>query len=269
MQHVINRARFGVPALREDDRIGPLTIGRIREYQAKVLDFPHPDGVVDPGGRTLRSLLERIAMQRRGAPAPASKPAVRNAASTTAPAPALVAARPVGVGAGAARHADRAVGAALPGAIRAQAATPRVGMPSGASGNKLTEQDFVDAAASLGPGVDAALVHAVAYVESSGKSGFNAAGLPVIAFEGHRFRRLTKGIYDRTHPMLSYPYVTNAGWQWQKNNAGQVNAWATLNKALVLNHDAALLSCSWGMFQVMATITPSAGTPTSTRSSPR
>lgn len=227
VQHVFNRASVGMPALEEDDLIGPVTIGRIREYQTRVLGFAEPDGLVDPDGRTLRSLLERIALRRSG-----SAGAVHGGA-----APAV------------ARRASQAATAAAPRAMRAQTAVPRLNMSSG--GGKLTEQDFVAAAAALGAGIEPELVHAVADVESGGRSGFNAAGLPVIAYEGHRFRKLTGGIYDRTHPLLSYPYVKNAGWQWQTNNAGQVKAWETLNRAAALNHDAALLSCSWGMFQVM------------------
>ena len=37
----------------------------------------------------------------------------------------------------------------------------------------------------------------------------------------------------------------------EKNNQPQKTAWATLNEAIALNENAALQSCSWGMFQVM------------------
>lgn len=123
--------------------------------------------------------------------------------------------------------------------------------PSKNAGVKLVDIDFENAAKQIGDGIEVALVRAFAEVESGGKSGFNAAKLPVIAFEGHRFRKYTYNVYDKSHPMLSYPYVTKAGPQWQVNNKNQAQAWATLRDAMGLDIDAALKSCSWGMFQVM------------------
>ncbi len=117
--------------------------------------------------------------------------------------------------------------------------------------SKLTAADFEGAATSLGDGIDPALIHAFAEVESGGKSGFGSDGLPVIAYEGHVFRKLTKRKYDKEYPLLSYPYVMKAGPEWKKNNKDQKTAWATLNGAITLDEDAALQSCSWGMFQVM------------------
>ncbi|GMU10152.1 hypothetical protein ASNO1_64060 [Corallococcus caeni] len=121
---------------------------------------------------------------------------------------------------------------------------------------RLTQADFEKAAKSLGSGVSVAIVRAYAEVESSGRSGFGLNGLPLIAFEGHKFRSLTKrkgGIYpyDKSHPHLSYEYKNKAGKEWQVNNKDQEAAWKTLKEAMALDHDAALQSCSWGMFQVM------------------
>lgn len=115
----------------------------------------------------------------------------------------------------------------------------------------LTEADFEAAARSLGPGISPALVHAFAEVESNGRTGFGEEGLPVIAYEGHRFRKYTYHKFDNDYPYLSYLYVEKAGVKWRHNNANQKTAWATLNAALELDHEAALKSCSWGMFQVM------------------
>ena len=116
---------------------------------------------------------------------------------------------------------------------------------------KLTAADFHNAATSLGSGISAALVRAFAEVESGGKSGFGPSGLPIIAFEGHIFRRYTKRKYDATHSTLSYKYHTKAGPEWKANNKNQTQAWKTLKEAIKLDHSAALMSCSWGMFQVM------------------
>lgn len=117
--------------------------------------------------------------------------------------------------------------------------------------SKLTEADFQAAAKALGSNVEVAMVKAIAKVESGGRSGFNAAGLPVIAYEGHYFRRLTNKKYDQTHPLLSYEYGKKAGTEWKKNNQNQATAWATLEAAMKLDRAAAYQSCSWGMFQIM------------------
>lgn len=116
---------------------------------------------------------------------------------------------------------------------------------------KLTPADFDAAARTLGPGVSAAIVRAFAEVESGGKSGFGADGRPVIAYEGHTFRKLTGAKYDAGFPLLSYPYKVKAGPEWQQNNKNQETAWATLAKAMALDASAAQQACSWGMFQVM------------------
>jgi hypothetical protein len=110
---------------------------------------------------------------------------------------------------------------------------------------------YAAAAAALGPGVQVAMIRAFAEVESGGKSGFGPSGLPIIAFEGHIFRKYTNGAYDKTNPILSYRYRKKAGPEWQTNNKNQNTAWQTLRTAMSLDQRAALMSCSWGMFQVM------------------
>lgn len=115
----------------------------------------------------------------------------------------------------------------------------------------LTAENFAAAAQLLHPDMPIALVHAFADVESGGRSGMGPEGLPVIAYEGHVFRKLTKKVYDQDHPLLSYKYVRKAGPEWRQNNKNQSAAWATLRAAMELDRKAALQSCSWGMFQVM------------------
>lgn len=107
----------------------------------------------------------------------------------------------------------------------------------------LTRIDFIDDAAQIGCEVEA--IMAVMAVESQG-GGFNPDGTPKTLFEGHYFSRLTKGVYDKSHPTISYPKWTRAfyGKTWQ---AEQLR----LNQAIALNKDAALQSASWGMFQIM------------------
>src|SRR5690606_8970347 len=111
--------------------------------------------------------------------------------------------------------------------------------------------DFKQAAIKLGNGIPVELIKAFAIVESGGRSGFGPEGLPVIAFEGHLFRRYTKNKYDETHPLLSYIYAEKAGPEWKINNKNQAAAWKTLTSAMELDVDAALMACSWGMFQVL------------------
>lgn len=135
--------------------------------------------------------------------------------------------------------------------LKLKSTTTLAAPKSGVAVGNLTAADFAAAAKSLGHDIDPTLIRAFAEVESGGKSGFGHEGLPVIAFEGHIFRKLTGRKYDKDHPLLSYRYIKKAGPEWQDNNKDQKTAWATLQAAIALDNDAALQSCSWGMFQVM------------------
>ncbi|UFS70702.1 N-acetylmuramidase family protein [Geomonas sp. RF6] len=123
--------------------------------------------------------------------------------------------------------------------------------PSMGADVKLTAEDYQRAAAALGGDVSVAIIKAFAEVESGGKSGFGDNRLPVIAFEGHIFRRYTHKKYDYSHPLLSYRYIRKAGPEWQQNNRSHAAAWKTLDDAMKLDLAAALQASSWGMFQVM------------------
>jgi len=107
----------------------------------------------------------------------------------------------------------------------------------------LQQQDFQNAADIIG--CDAKAIKAVATVESS-RSGLDPEGFPVTLFEGQWFHRLTGGKYDADYPSLSYPNWTRAfyGSTWQAEKA-------RLAKAATLDHDAAMQSASWGLFQIM------------------
>ncbi|WP_455929923.1 N-acetylmuramidase family protein [Pseudomonas fluorescens] len=129
--------------------------------------------------------------------------------------------------------------------------SPLVTSPTCDGHTALTEADFQNAAAVLGNGISANLIKAFASVESGGRSGFGPANMPVIAFEGHIFRKYTQHKYDRAYPLLSYPFLVNAGPQWKANNKTQATAWRTLVDAYKLDQAAALMSASYGMFQVM------------------
>ena len=104
----------------------------------------------------------------------------------------------------------------------------------------LTEQDYIDAAKLLNCKV--AAIKAVKEVETRG-SGFQNDGKPIILFERHIFHRLTNGMYSKSHPDISNPNPGEYGKYSEQYDR--------LAKASVLNANAALQSCSWGLFQIM------------------
>lgn len=212
IQILLNASPIVTQRLVEDGVYGKLTFQAILQYQMSIFqNINSSDGVINPTGTTLKSLNN-----------PHLKPV-----------------RTVRLGEVQAR------GSALGGHAASTVASkvPSIG--------KLTDADFQDAAKALGPNVEIAMIKAIAKAESGGRSGFNPAGLPVIAYEGHYFSSITKGIYDKTHSLLSYKYGKKAGSEWKINNQNQVTAWATLEAAMKLDRAAAYQSCSWGMFQVM------------------
>lgn len=106
----------------------------------------------------------------------------------------------------------------------------------------LTEQDFIDAAARMG--VEVAAIKAVAEVEAP-RGGFDG-DRPVILFEGHRFHRYTGGRFDQSHPTISYPK-----WTRKFYGKNQNEEWDRRATAYRLDPVAAMLSTSYGKFQIM------------------
>ena len=107
----------------------------------------------------------------------------------------------------------------------------------------LTLDDFKAAAKAIG--CEVAAVQAVCEVEAP-RGGFRADGSCVTLFEGHIFSKYTKGIYDAKHPDISYPKWTTKFYG--KTGAAEIDR---LNRAVALNRQAALMSASWGRFQIM------------------
>lgn len=103
----------------------------------------------------------------------------------------------------------------------------------------ISEDAFMDAAEDLD--CDIAAIKAVAEVESSG-NGFLEDGRPKILFERHKFRKYTGGLFNNSHPDISGP---------PGNYQGGASEYVRLDKAMQLNTEAALLSTSWGKFQIM------------------
>ena len=91
---------------------------------------------------------------------------------------------------------------------------------------------------------DRAALEAVAEVEAAG-SGFLPDGRVKVLFEGHWFHRYTAGRFDASYPALSFAKWTRAHYA---DGAGE---WQRLSCAMKLDRRAALLSASYGRFQVM------------------
>lgn len=105
---------------------------------------------------------------------------------------------------------------------------------------KLTEQDYVKAARKLN--CEVAAIKAVAEVESR-SSGFLDTDEPVILFERHKFSQFTKGLFDSSHPGISNPEPGGYGALSKQHKR--------LQEAVALDRNAALMSASWGKFQIM------------------
>lgn len=106
----------------------------------------------------------------------------------------------------------------------------------------LGERDFVAAAFELECEVEA--IKAVCQVEAP-RGGF-VDGLCVTLFEGHIFHKYSKGKFTTSHPRLSYV-------QWTTKFYGKSAAAERqrLQDACLLDKTAALMSASWGKFQIM------------------
>lgn len=109
--------------------------------------------------------------------------------------------------------------------------------------NTLTEQDFVEGAAKLD--CEVAALRAVCKVEAP-NGGFNPDGSVSTLFEGHKFYKYTHGAFASEAPDLCYPTWTRIhyGKTWQAEQE-------RLKRAIALDRHAALMSASWGKFQIM------------------
>lgn len=122
--------------------------------------------------------------------------------------------------------------------------------PVGANnGRLLTESDFQAAAQILN--CDVAAIKAVAEVESSGH-GFLSDGRVKILFEGHQFYKRTNGAYAQSYPTICYKKWTKQFYTTGPTpdvcGAGELKR---LETAIALNRRAALMSASYGKFQIM------------------
>lgn len=118
------------------------------------------------------------------------------------------------------------------------------GVPSWA----LKESDLVSAAKTLKCELNA--IKAVSKVESGG-GGFYKDGRPKILYERHLFHRYAKkaglsvlaDIFFQTCPDLCN--TSTGGYK------GGLSEYPRLNKAMKVNPELAIMSCSWGRYQIL------------------
>lgn len=100
-------------------------------------------------------------------------------------------------------------------------------------------------------GCKLAALQAVVEVESAGR-GFLSDGRPKILFEGHVFWRYTKGRYEGSDPTICYQKWTKKHYSRGPNaDARGDGELLRLAEAMQLSRTAALMSASYGMFQIM------------------
>lgn len=104
----------------------------------------------------------------------------------------------------------------------------------------LNDADYAEAAKQLG--CHPAALKAVAEVEAP-RGGFLPSGQPTILFERHWFSKLTGRKYDTTYPQISN--------RKPRGYFGGEAEHSRLGAAVILNREAALMSTSWGKFQIM------------------
>ena len=106
----------------------------------------------------------------------------------------------------------------------------------------LSEKDYEQSARELQ--CETAALKAVVDIESRG-SGFLPDGRPKILFEAHIFSRFTKHKFDE-----DFPHISSPGWNRSLYKGGK-GEWDRLAEAVNLDRRAALMACSWGLFQIM------------------
>jgi len=125
-------------------------------------------------------------------------------------------------------------------------------LPEKGDALKLVASDYVAAAKELG--AETAAVHAVASVEAGGRTGFDAQSRPKILFETHHFRTNSKGAFNTSHPELTAPYKSKL-----RKASYKKDQWTVIRAAFALDPEAAVMSASWGMFQVLGENAKSCG----------
>lgn len=116
----------------------------------------------------------------------------------------------------------------------------------------MTNQDWINAAQTLGCSV--AAIKAVAEVEGGGVgfASVNGSVQPIILFEPHIFwRELEKRGIDPALHLHGNADILYPKWGTRPYPSGQLLRYAQLDKAAKIHREAALCSASWGKFQIM------------------
>lgn len=122
------------------------------------------------------------------------------------------------------------------------------------SNKVLTNNEII--AIAKDKNIDPAALLAVTAVES-GKSGFLPDGRPKILFEGHKFWKNLKDFQNRgiidfgpEKFAANYPEILYPSWT-KKYYVGGAGEYTRLDKAILIHRDSALMSASWGKFQIL------------------
>lgn len=106
----------------------------------------------------------------------------------------------------------------------------------------LQRRDLIAAAERMR--TEPAILEAVRKVEAV-SSGFDGDRVKIL-FEPHIFHRETKGAFSDSYPAVSYPK-----WDRTKYPKTQAARWEQMAVAFSLHPEAALMSASYGLFQIM------------------
>jgi hypothetical protein len=113
--------------------------------------------------------------------------------------------------------------------------------------SRVTDEDIEQIATELG--VESAAFRAVIAVEAAG-SGFDKAGRPKALFERHHFYKHLKDapglLANAEAEGLAYPK-----WGTNPYPKGSDAVYAEIERACAIDEEAALLSTSWGLGQIM------------------
>lgn len=114
----------------------------------------------------------------------------------------------------------------------------------------VRDEDIVAAAKAVG--VRPSIIFAIYQVEGMGV-GSLPDGRPILLFERHKFYQFAKarlGERQAEDWKNKYPNLCHPTWS-QSAYQGEAGEWTRMEKARTLDATCALMSASWGMFQIM------------------
>jgi LysM repeat protein len=121
------------------------------------------------------------------------------------------------------------------------------------TGQKIKEEDWAQAAGVISCEIE--VIKAFAHVETS-RAAFDRLLRPAIQYERHKFARHTHHRFDATNADISGKAYTRAkftkdGTPIAATDRYVSDAYTRFERAYLLDADAAIQACSWGMFQVL------------------